>query len=98
MECRDGPQYEQPIWGPLFLGLFFVMLIVLILYLGCSYIQARAKAVEMQPLQSGYELEEVSGSSHLPSLFNRDSRSKPAGNIVEPVWGGQTAWKVEDRP
>lgn len=98
VECKDGPEYEQPIWGPLFLGIFFGMLIVLILYLGCTYIQERTKAVQMQPLQSGYELENMDGSGRWPSLFARGSKPQPVETAAEPVWGGTTAWSVSDKP
>jgi hypothetical protein len=99
VECKDGPKYEEPIWGPLFLGLFFVMLIVLILYLGCTYIRARAKAVEMQPLASGYELENTGGAG-FPSLLSRGSKPKPRDGhmtLAGPVWGGDNTWKA-DKP
>jgi hypothetical protein len=100
VECEGGPEYKQPIWGPLFLGIFFVMLIVLILYLGCTYIQERTKALQMQPLQSGYELENMDGPpSRWQSFFSRESKPQPTENAgAEPVWGGATEWQVEDKP
>lgn len=98
VECKDGPQYEEPIWGPLCLAIFFIMLIVLILYLGCTYIRERAKAVRLQPLRSGYELENMDDSSRWPSLFAREPQRKPVEKAAEPVWGGVASWQVEDRP
>lgn len=102
VQCRGGKEYEEPIWGPLFLGLFFLMLCVLILFLGCSYIRAKEKAEQIQPLDTGYELENMdgpgggSGGSFLPSVFSRGNKNGGVGIGTGAFGSGGTVWKMDD--
>ena len=92
VECRAGPQYAEPVWSEVSLGLFFLMVIALVVFVGCSKRKAKAQEEAMQPLQLGYELEEVGGQ---PGAGQPDA-SGPGKSVrlaSTSVWGdAATPW------
>ena len=92
VECRAGPQYAEPVWSEVSLGLFCLMVIALVVFVGCSRSKAKAPEEAMQPLQLGYELEEVGGQ---PGAGQPDA-SGPGKSVrlaSTSVWGdAATPW------